>query len=180
MSKTYHWPIALCAVGLILFLVATWTFVQGFGGWHTTFRGPGQVAVEIPAAGDYRLWHEAKTIIDGRVHSVDDELPSGASIELADGRGNTIAIQPIRGSMSQEIGNIRRVALGRVEFPAADTYTATMTGFDDQLQFRISEIRLFEHFLRALLFALPGGLLFMIGLIWGIVTATRRPGSDCQ
>jgi hypothetical protein len=174
MPDTYRWPIVLSLVGLILFLMATWTFVQGFGGWHTTFQGPGLVEVEIPAAGDYRLWHEARTIIDGRLHRVDDELPSGATIEFTDARGNTVPVQSVRGSMSQELGNTRRVALGRIEFPAAGTYTASFTGFEKTRQFRLSEIRFLDHLLRALLFAVPAVLLFMTGLIWGIVMAARR------
>jgi len=176
MFRTYRWPIALGLVGLILFLVATWTFVQGFGGWHTTFQGPGQIEVEIPAAGDYRLWHEAKTVIDGRLHRMDDELPSGTTIELTDARGNIVPLQSSRGSVTQEVGNTRRIALGQIDFPAAGTYTARITGFEDPRQFRLSEIRFLDHFLRALLFGLPGALLFMVGVIWGVVIAVRRRG----
>jgi hypothetical protein len=172
MQTTYRWPVALTIAGLVLFLVATWVFVQGLGGWHTTFQGPGSIGVEVPA-GDYRIWHESKTVIDGRLHRVDDELPAGATLEFADMAGNIIPIESIRGSMSQEIGNTRRVALGRIELPEAGRYTITMSGFDEPRQFRLSEIRLFEHFLRALVFGLPGALLFMTGLVWAIVNLVR-------
>ncbi len=174
MSGNYRWPIALGILGLILFLAATWTFVQGFGGWHTTFQGPGSVELEIPAAGDYRLWHEAKASIDGRLQVVDDELPAGSTVEFSDARGTVVPLEPARSNMSQEIGSTRRVAIGRIEFPDAGTYTVSTAGFDEPRQFRLSEIRFLDHFLRALLFALPGTVLVIIALIWGIVIAVRR------
>ncbi|QOC22392.1 hypothetical protein IC757_15495 [Wenzhouxiangella sp. AB-CW3] len=176
MSKQYYWPLALGVAGLVLFLAATWTMIQGFGGWHTTFQGPGSVEIEVPAGGDYRLWHDSKTMIDGRVHEVDDDLPSGSSLRFTDTDGDRVPVEPVRGSMSQEIGDSRRVAVGRIEFPAAGTYTAISEGFDDTRQFRLSEIRFFEHFLRALLFGIPGAALFVVALIWGIAVSVR--GTD--
>lgn len=174
MSRRYRWPVVTGVAGVILCVLASWTIVQGFGGWHTTFQGPGSARIEIPEAGDYRLWHESKTIIDGRLHVADDELPAGTVIEFANARGATVALQAMGGSMTQEIGSARRVAVGRVEIPTAGTYTATFTGFSDPRSFHLTEIRFLEHLLRALLFALPGALLAMAALIWAIVITTRR------
>ena len=174
MSGSYRLPVVLGIAGLVLFILATWTFVQGFGGWHTTFQGPGTVSIEIPEAGEYRLWHESKATIDGRLNVVDDQLPSGSSIEFTDARGAVIPIESIRGNMSQEIGNTRRVALGRIEIAEPGAYNITITGFQETRQFRLSEIRLLDHFLRALIFALPGTVLVIIALVWGIALAIRR------
>ncbi|RFF26991.1 MULTISPECIES: hypothetical protein [unclassified Wenzhouxiangella] len=174
MSRRYRWPVIAGVAGIILCALASWTFIQGFGGWHTSFQGPGTVTVEIPEAGDYRLWHESKTIIDGRLQVVDDELPAGTVIEFKNAGGTTVPLKSIGGSMSQEIGNARRVAVGRVEIPEAGTYMANIAGFADPRKFRLSEIRFLEHFLRALLFALPGMLLAITGLVWAIVISTRR------
>lgn len=174
MLRDYRWPILAGIGGVILCALASLTIIQGFGGWHTSFQAPGSIDIQIPAAGDYRLWHESKTIIDGRLHVVDDELPAGTVIEFATARGTTIPLQATNGSMSQEIGNTRRVAVGWIEIPEAGTYTATLSGFSDPRRFRLSEIRFFEHFLRALLFALPGMLLAITALVWAIVVATRR------
>ncbi len=179
MSASYRWPVTLGIAGLLFFLAGTWTFVQGFGGWNAGFQGPGTIHIEIPAGGDYRLWHESETVIDGHTHRVDDEMPSGAGIEFFDAQGNTISMEPQRGSMSQEIGSTRRVALGRINFPDAGIYTASITGFETVRRFRLTEIRFLEHFLRSLMFLVPGVLLFMTGLIWGIVIAARdRKRSD--
>lgn len=175
MLRRYRGPIITGVAGLILWAMASLTFVQGFGGWSTSFQGPGSVEIEIPGAGDYRLWHESKTLIEGRLHVVDDELPAGTVIEFTNARGATTPLQAIGGSMSQEIGNTRRVAVGWVEIPAAGSYTVTATGFAEPRKFRLSEIRFLEYFLRALLFALPGALLAITGLVWAIVVATRRP-----
>lgn len=174
MSKSYRWPIVMGVAGIGLCVVASWIFMQGFGGWNTSFQGPGTVTIQIPAAGGYRLWHESKSTIDGRLFVVDDELPSGSVIEFADTSGITIPLQSIGGSMSQEFGSTRRVAIGRIEIPESGSYTASVTGFDQPRMFRLSEIRFLDHFLRALLFALPGTLLAMAGLIWAIVIAARR------
>lgn len=174
MSKNYRWPIVMGIAGVGLCIFATWIFIQGFGGWNTSFQGPGSVTIEIPASGDYRLWHESNTNIDGRLYVVDDELPAGSVIEFADASGTTIPLQGTRGSMSQEIGSTRRVALGRIEIPGRGNYIVSVTGFEQPRMFRLSEIRFLEHFLRALRFALPGALLAMAGLIWAIVIAARR------
>lgn len=178
MSHSYRWPVVLGITGLTLFMVATWITVQGFGGWNTSFQGPGSTEIEFPAAGEYRLWHESKTIIDGRLHHIGDDLPAGSSIEFNDARGRVVPLQAIRGSMSQEMGSTRRVALGRIEVPAAGTYTVTTTGFDEPRRFRLSEIRFLDHFLRALLFGLPGAVLALAALAWGIVIAVRGRGSN--
>lgn len=178
MSKKYRWPILMGVIGIGLCIVAFWIFIQGFGGWSTSFLGPGSVKIEIPAAGDYRLWHESKTIIDGRLHVVDDELPAGSVIEFSDAGGSAIPLQPTRVSMSQQIGSTRRVALGRIEIPEPGNYTASVTGFEQPRKFRLSEIRFLDHFLRAMLFALPGMLLAMAGLIWAIVVAARRRNTN--
>lgn len=174
MSRNYLWPIVMGIVGLILCTMATLTLVQGFGGWHASFEGPGSVDLEIPEAGDYRLWHESKAIIDGRLHVVDDELPAGTVIEFTDDRGRTVPLQSMSGSMSQEIGEARRVAVGRIEIDEAGNYTANVSGLEEPRKFRLSEIRFLEHFLRALLFALPGLMLAIAALVWAIVIATRR------
>ncbi|NEZ04951.1 hypothetical protein G4Y73_12405 [Wenzhouxiangella sp. XN201] len=175
MLRRYRWPIVTGIAGLILWALASLTFIQGFGGWSTSFQGPGSADIDVPGSGDYRLWHESRTIIDGRLQVVDDELPTGTAIEFTNARGATIPLLSIRGSMSQDFGSTRRVAVGRVEIPAAGTYTVTTTGFADPRKFRLSEIRLLEHFLRALLFALPGALLTIAALVWAIVIASRRP-----
>jgi len=177
MFRKFLWPILLGISGLVLFGTATWTLLQGFGGWHTTFQGPGTVEVDIPVAGDYRLWHEPKTTIDGRLRVVDDELPSGSTVAVNDSGGNTIALHPVRGSMTREIGSTRQVAIGRIEFPGAGSYNISITGFDQPRQFRLSEIRFLDYFLQALLLGLPGAVLFLAGLIWGIVIAVRQRGS---
>ena len=174
MSNSYRWPILLAIVGIGLCVMGFLSFIQGFGGWSTSFQGPGVVTVEIPAAGDYRVWHASKATIDGRQYVFDDELPAGSVVEFTDARGNAIALQSMRGSMSQEIGSTRRVALGRIEIPEAGSYTVSITGVDQPRMFRLSEIRFFEHFLRSLRYALPGALLAMVGLVWAIVIAVRR------
>ena len=174
MSTSFRWPIILGIAGIVLFVLATLTFIQGFGGWHTNFQGPGSVIVEIPEAGDYRLWHESKTTIDGRLQVVDDDLPSGSVIEVTSPRGTTIPLNPIAGNMSQEMGNTRRVAIGRIEIPDPGRYTFSFTGFEQPRMFRLSEIRFFQQFLRSLAYGLPGGILIVIAMIWAIVVAGRR------
>lgn len=160
--------------GLILFALASLIVMQGFAGWHASFAGPGSASFAIPEPGDYRLWHESSTVIDGRLQVVEDELPDGAVVEFKDARGNTVPLQAQQSSMTQEIGDTRRLALGRIEIPEAGNYTVTIRGFEDARKFRLSEIRFFEHFLYALLLALPGTLLFIIGVAWATVVAARR------
>lgn len=175
MFRRYRWPSVMGIVGVTLWAMACLTLVQGFAGWSTSFQGPGSIDIEIPGAGDYRIWHESRSIIDGRLQVVEDELPAGTAIEFTNVEGATIPLQSIQGSMSQEIGNTRRVAVGRVEIPTAGTYTVTATGFADPRKFHLSEIRFLKYFLRALLFALPGALLTIAALVWAVVIASRPP-----
>ncbi len=174
MSRSYLRPIVTGIAGLILCAIATLTLLQGFAGWHTSFQAPGSVETEIPEPGDYRLWHESKALIDGRLHIVDDELPAGTVIEFSDERGRTVPLKSISGSMSQEVGQTRRVAVGRIEIAEAGVYTATVRGLEEPRKFRLSEIRFLKHFLRALLFALPGFALAFAALVWAIVIATQK------
>jgi hypothetical protein len=174
MLRIYRWPIAMGIAGLILCAMASMTLIQGFGGWHTSFEAPGSVDIQIPEAGEYRLWHESKTLIDGRLYVVDDKLPAGTVIGFTDSRGRSVPLDTDSGSMYQESGEMRRVAVGRIEVPEAGIYTASITGFEGPRKFRLSEIRFLEHFLRALLFALPGFALAIAALVWAVVISTRR------
>lgn len=174
MTRNFLWPIGLGIAGGILFILAIWVFIQGFGGWHTDFEGPGSVVIEIPETGEYRLWHESKTTINGRLQVVEDDLPPGSIVEMTNASGLTVPVESSKGSMSQEIGDTRRVAIGRIEVSEPGSHTVTISGFEQPRRFRLSEIRFLDHFLRALLYGLIGMGLAGAALVWGIILAARR------
>lgn len=172
-SKRVAWPIMLAVAGLVLLVVATATLIQGFGGWSRSFDGPGETAIELPSAGDYRLWHVSEAFINGRMHAVDDTLPDGATIEFRDEDDRELQLEPASGSMSVESGNTRRVALGQVRVDRAGVYTATVSGIDERRRFRLSEIRFLDSLLRALAWGFVGTVLVLAAVAWAIVVTTR-------
>lgn len=178
-SKRAAWPIILAVVGLVLLVFATATLIRGFGGWSQSFEGPGKTAIELPSAGDYRLWHVSEAFVDGRMHAVDDQLPAGATIEFRDEDGRKLQLEPASGSMSVESGNTRRVALGRLNIERAGVYTATVSEIDERRRFRLSEIRFLDHLLRALALGFVGTVLVLAAVAWAIVVTTRssKPAS---
>ena len=166
-------PILLGCAGLILSGFGGAILLQGLGGWSTTLQGPGITEVQIPEAGDYRLWHESSTEIDGRLQVVEDALPSGSSIEIRDARSRTIPIEPQAGNLTVESGSSRRVAIGKTTIPAAGDYLVAIEGFETPRQFRVSQIRFFDHLLRALVFGIPGLLLLVGALTWALFISIR-------
>ncbi len=98
MSSSYRWPVVTGIIGIGLCAVASSIFIQGFGAWSTSFQGPGSVSIEIPAAGDYRLWHEYSTIVNGRLQVVDEQLPSGSVVAILDANGTALPSRQVAGS----------------------------------------------------------------------------------
>ena len=106
MSTRYRWPVALGLISLFFFILAAWAFVLGFGGWSASFTGPGTVTISLPEAGDYRLWHESKTVIDGQFQILDDALPNGTVIGFENQQGATV---PMVGFENQQGATFRRI-----------------------------------------------------------------------
>ena len=77
----FKWPILFALVGIALNLVAVVSVVEIIRGTGTAFLGPGETTIDITKAGDYTLWHETKTVIDGQFMSFPDDIPSGTTIK---------------------------------------------------------------------------------------------------
>ena len=178
MLSRFRWPITLGGIALGLFVLAAWVLIQGFGGWSTSFLGPGTASVELPEAGDYRLWHESKTVIDGELQVHADALPNGSIIRVTGPPDTTIPLEPFTGTLSQEWDGRRRFAIGSFSAPAPGTYTISVTGFEQSRRFRLSEIRFLDHFLRALGFGLLGAALATAAIIHAIILTTRKSRQD--
>lgn len=172
-SKRVAWPIMLAVAGLVFLVFAVATLIGGFGGWSQSFEGPGETAIELPSAGDYRLWHVSEAFIDGRMHSVDDQLPGGTTLEFRDEDDRKLQLEPASGSMRIESGSTRRVALGQLQVDRPGVYTATVSGIDERRRFRLSEIRFMDHLLRALGLGFVGTVLVLAAVAWAIVLTTR-------
>lgn len=173
MLERYRWPILLGGLSLVFFILATWIFIQGFGGWSASFTGPGTVTITVPSPGDYRLWHESRTVIDGQLQVLDDALPSGTVIRARSPNGATAAVEPMTGSMSHEWDGRRRFAVGRLYLPEAGPYTVSTTGFDQPRRFQLSEIRFLDHFLKALGLGLIGSVLATVALVRAVILASK-------
>lgn len=178
MLSRYRWPILLGGLATGLFILAIWILAQGFGGWSTSFLAPGTASVDLPDAGDYRLWHESKTVIDGQLQVLADALPNGSVIRVTRPPDSRVPLEPITGTLSQEWGGVRRFAIGTFSAPSAGSYTISITGFEQQRRFRLSEIRFLDHFLRALGLGFLGAVLATAAIVHAIVLATRKPRQE--
>lgn len=172
-SKRVVWPIVLAVAGLVVLVLASAVLIGGFSGWSQSFDGPGETTIEFPSAGDYRLWHVSEAFIDGRMHSVDDDLPAGTTLEFRDPGGRLLDLEPASANMSVESGNARRVAFARVHVDRPGMHTATVSGIDEPRRFRLSEIRFLDHLLRALGLGAIGTVLVVVAVVWAIVISAR-------
>ncbi len=168
-SKRVAWPIMLAVAGLVLLVFATVTLIRGFGGWSQSFEGPGETVIELPSAGDYRLWHVSEAFINGRMHAVDDKLPAGTTIEFRDADDRQLQLEPASGRTILRTGHTRRVTLGSLQVDRPGMYTASVSGIDERRRFRLSEIRFMDHLLRALGLGAVGTALVLAAVAWAIV-----------
>ena len=176
-------PVALSVAGLALLALA-WVALSGaFQGLAKDFEGPGSTEVEIPRAGDYRLWLYTRTYLDGTFREFPEQLPDGTRVVARTPDGDeAIRLQSSRATLTYTSGQTERVSLGQFHFPEPGTYTILAEGMEDARAFTLREARFLEHARRAALFGIPGVVMFLAGVVRGIVLATsgrrdEEPGS---
>jgi len=67
---------------------------------------PGEKAVALPNSGDYTIFHEHKTIVDGIVYSSSEDSISGLSCTMKDSRtGENVPLRPSSSNMNYSFGS---------------------------------------------------------------------------
>src|SRR6266404_2265265 len=144
----FKWPIALLLIGIALNVFALLSFLALFRESGTAFFVPGETSVTITKPGDYTLWNETKTLIDGQFLTFPDELPSGTTIKIIKRTDGTAV--PLRrgGASSMESNGTRRVAIGELTFDSTGQYRIVVSGLQEKRAFYLDEAKFLKIFLR--------------------------------
>jgi uncharacterized membrane protein len=103
-----------------------WRFVAAFEP-PARFLAPGRFEVAIARPGDHLLWHEHRTIYDGRTFDVAPAMPEGTRYEVQAPDGQRSMVQPYSG-MSSEGSEGRSVSVARFNAAIAGVYRVTVEG----------------------------------------------------
>jgi len=106
--------------------VLVWRFVANLDE-GSRFIAPGSAQVGIAQPGEYVIWHEHRTIYQGRSFDVPAAMPGGVRYRVEAPDGAALAVQPY-GSMSSEDSQAKSVSVARFEAPLAGTYRVAVEG----------------------------------------------------
>lgn len=126
--------------GLTLAGVLVWRFVATFEP-ATRFLAPGAVQISIAAPGDYLLWHEHRTVHQGRSFNVPPAMPDGTRYRVQGPDGNLVAVEPYAG-MSSEDGDGKSTSVAQFAAPTGGTYRIAVEGLAEPRVMSVAPNRL--------------------------------------
>jgi uncharacterized membrane protein len=112
--------------GLALAAVLAWRFIAAFDP-PARFLAPGEAQVSLAAPGDYIVWHEHRTVYQGRTFDLAPAMPDGTRYRVQAPDGSSIAVEP-HGGMSSEGTQGRSVSVAHFEAPFAGAYRVAVDG----------------------------------------------------
>mgnify|MGYP005857879765 CR=1 FL=1 len=167
-------------LGIVLLVVGGFAVPAGFlipafntPNEEVIFESPGQAKLNVEAPGRFYLWHNYRTIQDGRQVVRNKHLPNGMTFEVirADD-GSTLTFEP-RSSMTTEMGGSASRSIGYVDVESPGEFRIAVRGGDDQTRIMSFSRSRFMIFLRAIGFSVLSlavlGSAGMVLLIIGIV-----------
>jgi len=92
----------------------------------TRFLAPGVGAVEIRAPGRYVVWHEHRTVYEGRSFDLPPRLPHGVRLAVSAPDGVELRTEPT--SMTERWGSVERAAIVAFDAPAPGRYVVAVRG----------------------------------------------------
>ena len=164
----FKYPILLVVVGVGLNVLATSFLLGTLRNPGIPIMAPGETAVTIAKPGDYTLWQETRTVIDGQLMTFAEELPPGVAIQVVKVPEGVPVPLRSDGSTTVESGGVRRVSVCKISFSAPGDYRVIIAGFGEKRAFRLDDIRFLPAFLKTLVPALFGILFLLAGLGLGI------------
>jgi hypothetical protein len=115
--------------GLVLGGILVWRFVAGFEP-AVRFLAPGEVAGLRRRAGDQVIWHEHRTVYQGRGFNVDATMPDGTRYRVQAPDGSAVAVETQSG-MSSESSEERSVSVAHFAASSAGVYRISVEGVTD-------------------------------------------------
>ncbi len=169
----FKWPILLGALAIVLNIVAFGFLVSSFSETGKSFLAPGETSVTITNLGDYTLWHETKTLIDGQFMTFPDDLPSGTTVKVLRVPEGTLV--PLRrgGVSTMESGGTRRISVGQLTFSMPGEYQVVVSGLAEKRAFYLDETIFLKTFLSVMVCGLLGMLLLFAAIGSGIYILTQ-------
>jgi uncharacterized membrane protein len=117
---------AIFLAGLALAAVLVWRFVAAYDA-PARFLAPGEAQVALAGPGDYIVWHEHRTVYEGRAFDLAPAMPDGTRYRVQAPDGRPIAVEPYAG-MSSEDKDGHSVSVAHFEAPLAGTYRVAVEG----------------------------------------------------
>ncbi len=133
------------------------------------FLAPGSTQVQLAEPGDYLIWHEHRTLYEGRSYDVAAALPGGARFAVEAPGGGAVAVEPF-GAMTSEASQGRSVSVARFSAPAAGAYRVSVQGAFEPRPMSVAPNRLWP------IVKLVGWVLAILALSVGGAIATALYG----
>jgi len=143
---------------------------------EVVFETPGATALDVHSPGRFYLWHNYRTLRDGRQVVRDEHLPDGMSFNVTRADGSTVPLQP-RASITTEMSGSASRSIGYVDIERPGTLRIEVRGGDEQMRVMSFERARFMLFARAVGFSLlslavlgTGGIVL---IVFGIAQRAR-------
>jgi uncharacterized membrane protein len=117
---------AVFLAGLALAAVLVWRFVAAFEP-ATRFLAPGEAQVSIATPGNYVLWHEHRTLYQGRAFNLPPTMPDGARYRVVGPDARPVAVEPQSG-MTSEGSEGRSVSVANFQAALSGVYSVSVEG----------------------------------------------------
>jgi len=91
------------------------------------FLAPGAATIEVTQPGGYVVWHEHRTVFEGRSYDLPAQLPHGAHIEVTGPDGSRLALRAA-GTSTFKSGIIERAAIVEFEARTPGRYAVAVRG----------------------------------------------------
>jgi hypothetical protein len=183
--RILKWPLLLCAIGTGLSIWLITSLFGSFGGRGISLLVPGEASFDITEPGKYTLWSQVEASFQGQLMTFPTGLPPGVTIKIARAAdGATVPLQSKWPTMHRDSGGYIQVAIGTVTFDVPSSYHLTTEGLHEKRALYLDRFDFSTFFVRVA-FALLGPLVFMAGVVWGIVLVAlhrKRPNPyvGCQ
>jgi uncharacterized membrane protein len=113
-------------VGVALAATLIWRFATAFEA-PVRFLAPGATELLITQPGQYIVWHEHRTVYQGRTFNLAPAMPDGTRYRVQAPDGRNLAVESYT-SMKSEDRDGHSVSIARFEAPAAGTYRVAVEG----------------------------------------------------
>jgi uncharacterized membrane protein len=117
---------AIFVGGLAIAALLVWRFVAAFEP-PARFLAPGAFELQIARPGSYLVWHEHRTVYDGRTFDLAPAMPEGTRYGVQAPDGQLLTVQPYSG-VSSEGNEGRSVSVARFDAAIAGVYRVAVEG----------------------------------------------------